>query len=115
MSKFSLYVIGFVASALLTLGAYFAVTAELFSGGELVIFIMMLAIVQLVVQIVCFLHIGEESGPRWNLISLLLTISFILVIVIGSLWIMGNLNHNMMFMPSSEIDTYFIDKEGIYR
>ena len=106
------YVVGFSLSILLTLAAYFLVANRLLSGGVLIAAVIGLALVQLAVQLIFFLHLGQESKPRWNLAVFLGTVSIILIIVIGSLWIMNNLNYNHMRTPA-ETDTYILHEEGI--
>lgn len=54
------------------------------------------AIVQILVHLVCFLHMNTFSDDRWNLVAFLFTMLIIGIVVIGSLWIMYNLNINMM-------------------
>lgn len=55
-----------------------------------------MAVVQIVVHLVCFLHMNTSSEERWNVIAFLFTLLIIGIVVIGSLWIMYNLNINMM-------------------
>jgi cytochrome o ubiquinol oxidase subunit IV len=90
------YFVGFGVSIFLTLLAYFSVTMKPFSITGTYCILAMLAIVQILVQVVYFLHIGSESKPRWNLISLIFSLIMIFIIVAGSLWVMYNLNTNMM-------------------
>jgi len=54
------------------------------------------AIIQIVVHLVFFLHMNTSSEERWNLVALLFTAVIIFIVVVGSLWIMYNLNLNMM-------------------
>ena len=53
-----------------------------------------LAISQLLVQMVFFLHLGGE-WRLWNIIALLFSALIIVFVVGGSLWIMTHLEHNM--------------------
>ena len=57
--------------------------------------IIFLAVVQLVVQLVFFLHLGRERQPRWNLLAFAFMAIVLLILVLGSLWIMNNLNYHM--------------------
>ncbi|MCX2956547.1 MAG: cytochrome C oxidase subunit IV family protein, partial [Candidatus Regiella insecticola] len=50
----------------------------------------------IIVHLVYFLHMNGSSEERWNLGAFLFTILVIAIIVVGSLWIMYNLNINMM-------------------
>jgi len=91
--------IGFAASLLLTLAAFFIIIhPEFFHWGMqgTILAILTLAVLQFAVQSICFINLWSEKGPRWNLIVFISTISIILVIIIGSLWIMNHLNGNMM-------------------
>ncbi len=106
------YIIGFIASLVLTLVAYFLVAGHRFEGGVLLSAILGLAIIQLLVQLICFLHIGHETGPRWNLAALISTLSVIGIVVVGSLWIMAHLNYNM---TPTEVDSYVMHQEGMQK
>lgn len=108
------YVVGFSLSLLFTLAAYFVVVNRLLSGGMLIATIIALALLQLIVQLIFFLHLARESKPRWNLAIVLSTISIILIIIIGSLWIMNNLNYNHLRTPD-ETNTYILHDEGIQK
>lgn len=102
------YVIGFIASLLLTSAAYVAVTEELFVGGVLIAVIIGLAIVQVFVQLFFFLHLGHETKPRWKLVTLLFMLVVLFILVFGSLWIMQNLDYHMM--PKHEVEDYMIEQ-----
>ena len=94
-STFKAYTLGFFLSIALTLAAYFAVEERLLSGFELILVIMGLAFIQLWVQLIFFLHLGQEPKPKWNLLALFSTGGVIFLVIVGSLWIMQNLNYHM--------------------
>lgn len=106
---------GFVLSILLTLGAYIIVQIHVnsehsvISHAVLIPAILALAVAQLIVQMLFFLHLGDESGPRWRLAAFISTIVFVLIIVVGSIWIMNHLNYNM---TPAQIDQYMQDQQG---
>lgn len=100
------YCIGFALSIALTLLAYFAVVEKIFSGTQLLAIIVGLAVVQLIVQLVFFLHMGKEAKPRWNLMVFSFMLLVVGIVVIGSLWVMHNLDYNMM--PKSEVDQHMM-------
>src|SRR5713226_939630 len=89
------YVIGFISSIVLTLAAYTLVQVhvnslhETISHEVLLPAIMVLAVFQLLIQLIYFLHLNKESGPRWNLFVFLSTAAIVLVVVVGSIWIMN--------------------------
>lgn len=105
------YVNGFVLSTLLTLAAYFIVVNKVFDSGMLIAALVILAFGQLTIQLIFFLHILQESKPHWNLAIVLSTLSIILVIVIGSLWIMSNLNYH--HTSPSGTNNYILKDEGV--
>lgn len=113
------YISGFVLSVMLTLTVYFLVTNHVASGhatyshGIMILAILGLAFVQLVVQLVFFLHLGAESKPRWNLAVFMFMLVILVVIVGGSLWIMNNLNYNMK--SPLETNASIMMDEGIRR
>jgi cytochrome o ubiquinol oxidase subunit IV len=107
------YTVGFVLSVLLTLAAYMSVVNKLFVGRTLIVFVVSLAVVQLLVQLLFFLHLGRETKPRWNLVIFLFMLLVVGIIVSGSLWIMYNLDYNMMPEHQPDLNTYLKEHEGI--
>jgi cytochrome o ubiquinol oxidase operon protein cyoD len=89
------YVIGFALSVILTLAAYGSVTHHVFGRTGLIAVIFVLAAVQLMVQLMFFLHLGREGKPRLNLMTFVFMLIVLIIIVGGSLWIMNNLNYHM--------------------
>lgn len=97
------YTTGFVLSVSLTLLAYLAAIRQTLSGRALMVWLLGLAVVQFVVQLFFFLHIGKETRPRWKLLVLFIMIVVVLIVVIGSIWIMYNLNYRM---TPQQMNTY---------
>ena len=62
---------------------------------------MVLAIAQIGVHLVFFLHITTGPDNVNNILALAFGVLIVFLIIIGSLWIMDNLNQNMgpMQMP----------------
>lgn len=104
------YVNGFVASIILTVGAYTLVVNHALSGWPLVFGIVALALVQLLVQLVFFLHLGRETKPRWKLVVFLFMLMVIIIFVTGSLWIMNNLNYHML--TPDQMNAYMKSQDG---
>ncbi len=88
--------LGFVFSLILTLASYRIVVDYHLTNGVLIGTLFSLAIVQALIQLAFFLHLGVESKPRWNLITFLFMVLVIVVVIGGSIWIMYNLNYNLM-------------------
>ncbi|KAG6558942.1 Cytochrome bo(3) ubiquinol oxidase subunit 4 [Candidatus Rhabdochlamydia oedothoracis] len=93
---FKSYLTGFFLSILLTLAAYFLVVEHVFSSRVLISIIIGLGIVQMFIQLLFFLHLGQEPKPYWNSQLFLFMITILVILVIGSLWIMENLRYNVM-------------------
>ena len=60
-----------------------------------------LAVAQMGVHLVFFLHITTGPDNTNNLMALAFGLLIVMLLVFGSLWIMTHLNHNMM--PMDEI------------
>jgi cytochrome o ubiquinol oxidase operon protein cyoD len=96
------YVTGFILSIVFTLTAYLLVSHHAFSNLDLIVAaIVGLALIQFVVQLFFFLHLGKETKPRWKLFVLIFMVTVVLILVFGSIWIIGSLN-NRMSIPQQE-------------
>ncbi len=89
-------VLGFILSLLITLAAYRIVVYMQLEDGELMLTLYGLAVTQAVLQLVFNLHLGLESKPHWNMTTFLFTVLVIIIVIGGSVWIMDNLNYNLM-------------------
>lgn len=90
------YIVGFILSIILTVIPYMIVVQHLLPYHIMIIAIVILGVMQLLVQLVFFLHLGAESKPRWNLMAFMFAILVVAILVIGTMWIMYNLDYNMM-------------------
>ena len=93
------YVYGFITCLALTAAAYITAVSSIFSDEVTIGIIGVLAIVQCIVQLRRFLHVGVEFKPRWKLMAFITMLLIVLILVIGSLWIMNNLNYRMIHSP----------------
>ncbi len=106
------YVVGFVLSIIFTLIPYYLVVNKSFTGNGLLFTILTFAIIQMIIQITFFLHIGRGPKPNWNLFFFASTVAIILIVVGGSIIIINNLHYNMQ--PSDQIKR-IINDENIYQ
>jgi len=106
------YVIGFVLSLFITLAAYGIAVYHVLPWTPLVVVLLSLAGVQFIVQIMCFLHLDRASASRERLIVLGAIIVIVLILVVGSLWVMTHLNERMMTDPA-QMQQYMQDQQGI--
>lgn len=88
--------IAFVISLMLVVAVYRIVVHYELTQGLLVATICILAFLQVVAQLFFFFHLGLESKPRWGMITFLFTLLIAIIVIGGSLWIMSNLNYNLM-------------------
>ncbi len=93
---FGAYITGLILCVVLTLMAFGIVDKRPFDTGGLYIAVSVLAVIQFIVQCICFLRLNAGAEGRWNLLPFLFSIFVIAVLVGGSLWIMYNLNYFMM-------------------
>lgn len=92
------YCIGLALSALLTGASFYALSSRFIWGPAIPVALIMLAIAQIGVHLVFFLHITTAPDNTNNILALAFGILIVALIVAGSLWIMTHLNHNMLPM-----------------
>lgn len=90
------YTIGFVLSLGLTALSFGVVMSGLVSRDMMLPAITALAVIQLLVQLIFFLHLGTAPEQRNNTVIFILTVFLIATVVAGSLWVIHNANVNMM-------------------
>jgi cytochrome o ubiquinol oxidase operon protein cyoD len=83
-------------SIILTLIPYYLVVNNSLPHDTLVVTVIAIAIAQLLIQVIYFLHLSLRPEDRSTTLSFVFTIIVVLILVVGSLWIMYNLTHNMM-------------------
>jgi cytochrome o ubiquinol oxidase operon protein cyoD len=95
------YMVGFLLSLALTGLSFGAVMSRVVPQHLILSAIVGLAVAQLLVQLILFLHLGSAPAQRNNSVIFVLTAMLITIIVAGSLWVMHNANVNMMPMQMS--------------
>lgn len=96
-STFSGYMLGFLASIILTAIPFWLVMADVLSSrNATVIVILGFALVQILVHMIYFLHMNFHSEGGWNMLSLIFTLVLLFITLAGSLWVMYHMNANMM-------------------
>jgi cytochrome o ubiquinol oxidase subunit IV len=89
------YLIGLVYAVILTLASFWTASTDLVYAPGVPILLGVLAIAQMGVHLVFFLHISSAPDQTNNFLALAFGIFVVALIVFGSLIIMGNLNHMM--------------------
>lgn len=89
------YIIGFILSLVFTIIPYYLVVNKVISGTALIVVILSIAMVQMVIQLVFFLHLGRGPKPLYNVAFFFATAIAIVVVIAASLIIMDNLYRTM--------------------
>jgi cytochrome o ubiquinol oxidase subunit IV len=101
LSDFGVYTIGLVLAVILTATSFWVANTSLLWSPGVAMGLVVLAIAQMGVHLVFFLHITTGPDNTNNVLALAFGMLVVFLVVIGSLWIMTNLNDNLM--PSSEL------------
>ena len=90
------YLIGFGLSVILTAIPFGLVISGVLESKNATAFaITILAVTQILVHMVYFLHLDPRSEGGWNLMALIFTAVILIIALTGSLWIMYHLQQNM--------------------
>ncbi|WP_375402194.1 cytochrome o ubiquinol oxidase subunit IV [uncultured Sphingomonas sp.] len=92
------YVVGLIAAAALTIASFWAIQTSVIYVPGVPVFLIALAIGQMGVHLVFFLHITTGPDNSNNVLALAFGVLIVGLVLIGSIWIMSHLNHNMMPM-----------------
>ncbi len=90
------YLIGFMLSLVLTGLSFGLVMSGIWPRHIAIPALIGLCVVQLLVQLVYFLHLGTSKSQRENVTTFVFTLLIIFIIVGGSAWVLHNMNANMM-------------------
>jgi len=95
------YLLGLVLAIALTAASFWTVSTHLIYAPGVPVAVLVLAIAQMGIHLAFFLHITTAPDNTNNVLALAFGVLICCLVVFGSLWIMANLNHNMM--PMSEM------------
>jgi cytochrome o ubiquinol oxidase subunit IV len=90
------YLLGLVLAALLTAASFYLVYTHLIWAPAIPIALAVLAIAQIGVHLVFFLHLTTAPDNTNNVLALAFGVLIVALIIGGSVWIMNNLNDRMM-------------------
>src|ERR1700761_5682202 len=92
------YLVGLALAVGLTVASFWAVRTNLIYGPGVPMALVAFAIAQMGIHLVFFLHITTGPDNTNNVLALAFGVLIVGLVVFGSLWIMANLNHNMIPM-----------------
>ena len=95
------YTIGFVLAVMLTATSFWAANTSVLWAPGVRLGLAVLAIAQMGIHLVFFLHITTGPDNTNNVLALAFGMLIVILVVAGSLWIMANLNENLM--PSQRL------------
>jgi len=95
------YAIGFGLASLLTVASFATVKTPLIWGPGIAVMLAVLAVAQMGVHLVFFLHMTSDPDNTNNALALAFGVLIVILVVFGSLWIMGYLHDRVM--PTGEM------------
>lgn len=108
------YVIGFALSLIFTFIPYYLVVNQTVTGMALLVTILSFGVLQMLVQVLFFLHLGRGPKPTYEQVFFVVTVFTILVVVGGSILITSNLHYNMKPTATDETKK-LVNDEAIYQ
>ena len=95
------YVIGLVLASALTAASFWASSTHLIYGPGVPVALVVLAVAQMGIHLVFFLHITTAPDNTNNVLALAFGVLIVFVLVFGTVWAMAHMNANMMPMMQS--------------
>jgi cytochrome o ubiquinol oxidase operon protein cyoD len=92
------YLLGLALAIALTGASFWAAQTHLIYGPSVPIAISALAVAQMGIHLVFFLHITSAPDNTNNVLALAFGFLIVCIVVLGSLWIMTHLDHNVHSM-----------------
>ena len=89
------YIWGLIWSVILTAIAFGVVMTGSFDKITTIVILLVSAVTQIFVQLFYFLHMKRTPDQSWNIITGLFTIVQVLILFVGTLWVMYHLYINM--------------------
>ena len=93
------YTIGLALAVVLTALSFWVANTSLLWAGGVSLGLTVLAIAQMGIHLVFFLHITSGPESTNNVLALAFGVLIVFVVVAGTMWIMADMNANML-MPS---------------
>jgi len=100
LSETVAYVIGLALALILTGVSFWVASTSALWGPGVAVGLVVLAIAQMGVHLVFFLHITSGPDNTNNVLALAFGVMIVFLVMIGTIWIMGHMNANMMPDPS---------------
>ena len=97
-TRFRSYLVGLMLAVILTGASFAAASSNLVWGPSIPVLLAVLAIAQMGVHLVFFLHVSTAPDSTNNILALAFGVFVVGLVIFGSMIIVANLNHNMLPM-----------------
>jgi cytochrome o ubiquinol oxidase operon protein cyoD len=94
------YTVGLGLAILATIASFVVAQTNLLWAPGIPVGLVVLAFAQIGIHLVFFLHLGSDPDSTNNILALGFGILIVFLVIIGSVWIITNLNSNMMPMSA---------------
>jgi len=92
------YTVGLGFAIVATIASFIVSQTNLIWAPGIPVGLVVLALAQIGVHLVFFLHLGSGPDSTNNILALAFGVLIVFLIIVGSVWIIANLNSNMMPM-----------------
>jgi cytochrome o ubiquinol oxidase operon protein cyoD len=92
------YLLGLALAIALTIASFWIARTHIIYGPGVPMALVALAIAQMGIHLVFFLHITTAPDNTNNVLALAFGVLIVFVLVFGTVWVMDHMNHNMMPM-----------------
>jgi len=96
-----IYTIGLLVALILTATSFWVANTSLLWPGGVGLGLAVLAVAQMGIHLVFFLHMTTGPDSTNNILALAFGLLIVLVVVAGTMWIMADMNQNMMMPPAA--------------
>ena len=94
------YLLGLALAIGLTIASFWIARTHIIYGPSVPVALVALAVAQMGIHLVFFLHITTAPDNTNNVLALALGVLIVFVLVFGTVWVMAHMNHNMMSMQA---------------
>jgi cytochrome o ubiquinol oxidase subunit IV len=98
-ASFLSYTVGLGLAILATIASFVVAQTDLLWSPGVPVGLVVLALAQIGIHLVFFLHLGSGPDHTNNILALAFGLLIVFLVIAGSCWIIANLNANMMPMP----------------
>ena len=99
VSEVVAYVIGLALALLLTGVSFWVASTSVLWGPGVAVGLVVLAIAQMGIHLVFFLHITSGPDNTNNVLALAFGVLIVFLVMVGTIWIMAHMNANMGVSP----------------